>query len=320
MKLVAACDRFLGYCRHNKKLSEHTLRAYQIDLTEFLRFAGPATDLSECDRPLFHDYLRHLYEERNLKEASAKRRFACLKAMFRWLEHEEVIEDTPFRKLQLAIKLPARLPRGLTRRELRALLNAPARALGFPHREAASRDSLVSTALSPADFRQFTTWICLDLLFATGIRVSELTNIELDRLHLDEGVIHIVGKGDRERQVFITDQRLDERLRTYLRARRQLHPDHGFLITTPHSHPASTQYVRALVREAGERAHITRRITPHMLRHSAATKLLEAGVDIRFVQRLLGHQSITTTQIYTQVSNENLKRVIRKGHPLRDFT
>jgi len=316
MHLSQACEQFLTHCRYSKKLSEHTLRAYDIDLTEFLRFATRKRVLKECDKRLLTSYLRYLFEERGLKESSVKRRIACLKAMFRWLEYEEHIEANPFQKFPATIKLPGRLPRGLNRAELKALLQAPIKSLGFDGRRDCSQENLLQAAGTRHGLLQVTTLTCLEILFSTGIRVAELTAIRLKDLNLGEGSLKIHGKGDRERMVFLPDAATVRLVRAYIRARAAapLKTDH--LIVTTRGTAATTQFVRVLVRKAGEAANIPRRITPHMLRHSTATHLLDSGVDIRHVQKLLGHQSITTTQIYTQVSDSMLKKAIFRGHPM----
>ncbi|HCA27076.1 MAG TPA: hypothetical protein DEP05_05465 [Betaproteobacteria bacterium] len=319
MQLNDAIERFLSHCRHSKNLSEHTLRAYNFDLTEFQRFTNNESSIQTCDRTLIRNYLRYLFEQCGLKEASIKRRIACLKAMFSWLETEIDLENNPFHQLSLKIKLPARLPRALTRTELNALLNTPIRALGFNSRNAYGTKTFAQTISSRQRFIQLTTLLSLELLFATGSRVGELSQIQISDVDLDEGSIKIKGKGNRERQVFLPDESICALILAYNKARMEFSPSTTTLLINTRGNPVSTQLVRLLVRRAGERAKLARRVTPHMLRHSAATHLLSAGVDIRHVQRLLGHQSIVTTQIYTHVSDTQLKSVICRAHPIDEI-
>ena len=129
--LARAGEQFLLHCRLARNLSRHTLRAYGSDLREFARFAGSDTEIAACDRACLRAYLRHLFEVRRLKEASVKRRMACLKAMYRWLEREGTLEVNPFHRLELNIRLPKRLPRSLTHDELQALLGAAHPALSL---------------------------------------------------------------------------------------------------------------------------------------------------------------------------------------------
>lgn len=319
MQLNNVANQFLSHCRHSRNLSEHTLRAYTIDLVEFQRFAESKRDVQTCDRDLIRGYLQYLFEERRLKETSIKRRIACLKAMFSWLETDMTLEKNPFHRLSLKIKVPTQLPRALTRTELNKLLNTPLRALGFSYRKSYGDEAFLQAASSRQGFIQLTTLLSLELLFATGARVGELTQVRITDVDLDEGTIKIKGKGDRERQVFLPDEQIHTLIRTYINARIRFSPSTTVLLTNTRGTQASAQFLRLLIRGAGEKANIARRITPHMLRHSAATHLLNVGVDIRHVQRLLGHQSIATTQIYTYVSDTHLKSAICKAHPIDEI-
>jgi integrase/recombinase XerD len=147
------------------------------------------------------------------------------------------------------------------------------------------------------------------LLFTTGIRVSELVNIRIGDVDLEHRVLRVRGKGDRERQVFLTTDEVVSELISY-KAQQRYVDNSSPLFQNRIGNGLSTACVRRGLRKLGSNAGLLRRITPHMLRHSAATSLIEAGVDIRFVQRLLGHQSISTTEIYTHVSDEKLKFVV----------
>ena len=324
LTVARACESFLLHCRVARNLSLHTLRAYGADLSEFARFAGADTEIEACDRACLRAYLQHLFEVRHLKEASVKRRMACLKAMFRWLEREGALELSPFHRMELNIRLPKRLPRSLTRGEIRALLAAAHRTLGLGawarHREAEPQElDRAARRIGRGRFNDLTALVALELLFATGVRVGELVSITLQRLDLEEGVIAIIGKGDRERRVFVADSALRRLLAAYLEARARLGTGAagavGAAATEPllvnsRGRPASTQLIRKLLARLATGAGLARHVTPHMLRHSAATHLLEAGVDIRYVQRLLGHHSIATTELYTQVSDGSLKSAI----------
>nr|VFK56551.1 MAG: integrase/recombinase XerD [Candidatus Kentron sp. TUN]VFK62894.1 MAG: integrase/recombinase XerD [Candidatus Kentron sp. TUN] len=224
-----------------------------------------------------------------------------------------MLEINPFHKAAIKIKLPSRLPRGLGKEEIRNLLRTPLRELGFSKRKDCHSEALLAAARSHHGHLQFTTLLSIELLFATGVRVGELVKIELDDLNLKEGMIYIHGKGDRERVVFLPDRLLTHLLRDYLSHRASLSPNHARLLVNIRGTPASPQFIRRLVIQTGENTKLTRRITPHMLRHTCATHLLDAGMDMRYVQKLLGHQSITTTEVYTHVSEGKLKELIRRN-------
>ena len=192
---------------------------------------------------------------------------------------------SPFSTVELRVPIPLRLPRDLSGKEVKALLQAA---------------KLSSTA-----------YVAVLLLVATGLRISELAGVQLSEIDLEQGSIRILGKGSRERYVFLPDQALTVLLRSYLSSRHKGTADLSQrLLLNARGRPATAACLRYQIGLLAEKAGLARRVTPHMLRHTAATSLLEAGVDIRFVQRMLGHRSIATTQIYTHVSDRALKAAI----------
>lgn len=313
MQILKISKLFINYCTNVKQLSNHTLRAYEIDLDSFIYFIGKNKDIEAINRNDFHDYLQYLFKACKLKQSSAKRRFACLKSLFQWLEYQEFINESPFRKAKISIRLPGRIPKGLTIDEIKRLITTTHVQLGTGLDDADRRNWSQNRSYR---LRQLIALASIQLLFATGIRVAELCSITLDDLNLNDGIIKINGKGDRERLVFLTGKSLIALLKSYLQVRSQYAPDHNFLIINTRGNPANTQYIRLLIIKTAKSAGIKRQITPHMFRHSTATHLLNNGMDIRFVQRLLGHQSITTTQIYAQVNNSKLQEDLLSKHPL----
>lgn len=288
MKLSSICEQFIAFSKL-KQLSDHSLRAYRIDLQEFTKFAGGEILISDIDRHLLRRYLLYLVEQRKLKETSVKRRMACLKVMFRWLELDDAIAENPFHKLNVRIRLPHRLPRSLTRDETEALRRA------------------AKAAAASGDVDAVTAHTVIEVFLVTGVRVGELSAARLPDLDLADESLVINGKGNRQRRVFLPTRRLGALMPRYLTVRAATAPDHDVLFVTAVGNPIDPQSVRRLLRDVCDAADLRRRVTPHMLRHTAATQLLEAGVDIRFVQRLLGHQSISTTEIYTTVTDEALR-------------
>lgn len=309
MNVARVCADFLVHCRAAKNLSAHTLRAYAIDLKEFERFVGPDTDVSAIDRQQLRRYLSHLFEKRRLKETSVKRRIACLKVMFRWLELDEVIAISPFHRLDARIRLPKRLPRNLTDDEVRRLRHMAMERVGLSGRVTEAKALRVARRTDP---NAFTTLVVLEVLLCTGLRVGELVSIRRADIDLTERVITIMGKGSRQRRVFLPDDETAALVSACLATTTSRPGSHDMFVVTASGAPGTTAFVRSLLREAASEAGI-RRITPHMLRHTAATRLLEHGLDIRFVQRLLGHQSISTTEIYTAVTDTTLKTAIGRA-------
>ncbi len=305
MAIGRQCEEFLMHCRVGRKLSANTLAAYAVDLQEFCRFAGSTTPIASVDRILLRRYLVHLSDARGLKPASVKRRIACLKVMFRWLELDEVIPTSPFHRLDAQIRLPHRLPKALTRQETAALCRAAHRRAGVP--PPATREAVRAAACPDA----VTALVAIELLLCTGMRVGELAALRVGDLDLGEGVITVTGKGNRQRQVFLSPRETDM-LAGYL-SRRQGHSAADHLMACRPGQRPGTERLRRLVRTTAEAAGLARRVTPHMLRHTAATQLLENGLDIRYVQRLLGHRSITTTEAYTHVSNSSLRNAVLRA-------
>lgn len=293
MRIDHACAEFLRDCANVRKLSEHTVRAYRLDLARFTRFAGARADVGSFDRNTLTKYVEHLFTEHRLKETSAKRHVASVRSLFRWLEDGGRVPDDPFRGARIRIRLPRRLPRVLSRAELATILE---------HR-------------AGSDFGSLTGRVATELLFATGIRVAELASLRDEDIDLTAGVISIIGKGSRQRRVYIPDSDIRDLIVAYRCERDSRDREVESFLVNSRGGAASPQYIRRLVRQLGESAALTRRVTPHMFRHSVATYLLEEGVDIRYVQRLLGHRSIVTTEIYTHVADAALKSRVVERHP-----
>jgi len=297
VRVSAAADAFLRYCAEEKHLSENTLSAYRQDLAEFRTFIGGRSETSAVTAAHLLNYRNRLTEQRNLAAATVKRRLACLRAMFAWLVRREAIVVSPFARTELRIRLPVRLPRCLERRDLRRLIRS---------RSANGVDLALAIAL----------------LLATGIRVGELSTLRLDGVDPASGRLRILGKGSRERTVFVTDARLRKELQDYVdlrhgdRCERSAH----CLLIDQRGRPLSAARIRTAIVKAGRKAGLTRRVTPHVLRHTAATMLLESGMDLRFVQRLLGHRSVLTTQIYTHVSDRALQAALARANVFGNIT
>jgi integrase/recombinase XerD len=294
MTLKQSTKDFLQYCRR-KELSGHTIRAYELDLENFDKFClNREILIGELNASHINEWVDYLHLN-GLSASSRKRHLACLKVFCSWMEEEAIISSTPFHGLKLHIKLPRRLPRNIGQKQLQILFVA-----------------LDQIDASHGIARQ-TLKLSLELLIATGLRISELCNIQLHDIDLDAGTIRVSGKGARERTAFILEDDLKELLGFYLQRRSKLAVDSNILLITAHGRNATPDYIRRKLHKFSAEVGLTQRLTPHMFRHSAATLLLENGVDIRFVQRLLGHASLSTTEIYTHVSESSLKAALKEG-------
>lgn len=295
MNLQDACESFLSHCRSAISLSEHTLRAYTFDLKDFQNHAKRETDLSSLDKENLRQFIRHLREERGLKETTIKRRIACLKLLFHWVKQEGMIADNPFDNLHERIRLPKRLPRALERCHIASLRKAIALSCGR------------------CNFDELSRKTAIHLLLDTGIRVGELASARIDDLSLSDRCLKIHGKGNRQRLVYLLSAPLYRRLDHYLGKRQKINTQNSKLFVTGAGLDLTPQRVRASLHQLASSAGINKTLTPHMLRHTCATQWLEAGLDIRYVQKLLGHQSISTTEIYTHVSDQGLREALLRS-------
>lgn len=281
-------DRYTQYLRIEKGLSANTLSAYGRDLSLYLEYLGHR-DLARANTSDISDFMTFLYA-RGLKARSVVRSLSALRGLYRFLVLEGTRKDNPTTTIE-APRSWAPLPRFLSLEEVDSLLQAPdtSRAVGL-------RDRAM-----------------LEVLYATGLRVSELVSLTMDRLDLESGFVRPVGKGDKERIVPLGEAAI-RALRAYLgRGRKKTTDPHVFLNYRGRALTRGGFWL--ILRGHGRRAGIRKEITPHMLRHSFATHLLERGADLRSVQMMLGHADISTTEIYTHVIRERLKQIYISHHP-----
>ncbi|MEG3617217.1 tyrosine-type recombinase/integrase [Magnetovibrio sp. PR-2] len=296
MDFLTLKQGFLDHCR-GKGLSAHSIKAYRQDLDDFAMWLKR----TRCEDPFAKDAISDwvlALQDRVMAPASIKRRIACLKVMCRWLEDEEVIESSPFHRMRLTVRLPRQLPKNIKRGELKALFAAARRA----------------SNAGPKRMTWLTLRLGMELMFTTGVRVGELCAIRLHDIDFSEGSISIRGKGNRERRVYFVDDDMRRFVERYLKTREKLGTQSEYLLINGWGSPVTPDFIRRQLKKLAARAGIERPITPHMLRHSAATELLENGVDIRYVQKLLGHSSISTTEIYTHVSDASLRTAIKSAN------
>ena len=306
------CANYLTICANNKNLSKHTLKAYRIDFSQFLDCIDNQTDINHIDKNHINTFHNHLLSL-ELSPASIKRKLISLKAMFKWLELEEVILVSPFNKIRANIKLPKSLPKNVPASKLNNLIKKAKAELGISRYDDYNASEISQLITNKKALNKLTTLISIELMLCTGMRVGELSSIELASIDLQGRKIKLYGKGSRERFVYLPDTESCQLVKAYLQTRTITQPTTVNFLVNSRGHPASTQFLRKLLRELTRRASIDMHITPHMLRHSAACELIESGLDIRFVQRLLGHSSISTTEIYTHVSDTVLKRKISQA-------
>lgn len=297
-----AADRtkdFLQHCKNVKGLSSNSISAYEQDLNEFLRFGQRDGQLDDFDGALVLRYLEYLREERCHKQATIRRRLVTLRCLTNWLRKAGHIVQDPFTDLELDLKPPKRLPRPVEWVDVRTMLTAA------PSAESKIVPNVTSLPSQEYSVRR-STGLAIRLMITTGVRVGELTRIKLSSISNDGYRIRIHGKGNKERNVYIGNTELRAELQNIKWLATSTPHDCDYLFVNRNRRRLTEQALRRRLRILGQECSLDTRITPHRLRHSAATFLIEEGVDIRFVQRLLGHSSIATTEIYTRVSDTAL--------------
>lgn len=294
MKLTGTIiNNYIIYCEKTKNLDWKTLKAYRTDLRQFEGYlTGKGADFQ---REAVVGYIARL--NGTCKPRTVKRKRASIRALTTWLLHEGLIDGNPFENLRFQTREPSYLPKVIPFWAVERMLQAA-------HSE---------ITLYPGSERALCEAAVLELLFATGVRVSELCGIKAGDLDLKDGALRILGKGKKERIVFIEHESVLSALRQYGEQRAPGRDEPFF--RNRRGHALSTDSVRDIVWKYGKLSGWTERVTPHMLRHTLATGLLENEVDIRYIQQLLGHSLITTTQLYTHVAGGKQREIMRYQHP-----
>lgn len=286
---------FIDYLTVERGLSANTLDSYTRDLKQYAQFllTGPKVEAHLASRATVIAYLLYLRKQ-GRSEATIARRLAALRSFYQYLVHENVLSKDPTADLE-SPRQKKRLPRVLTIKEAELLLRQP-----DPSLPSGSRDKAM-----------------LELLYATGLRVSELVSLKVSQVNLAMGYLRCIGKGNKERIVPIGSvavRSLNEYLHGgWLHLVRNRYEESLFV--NHHGKPLTRQGFWKIVKKYATQAGIDKRITPHTLRHSFATHLLENGADLRSVQEMLGHADISTTQIYTRLTQVHLKDVYARSHP-----
>ncbi|MBI4654781.1 MAG: tyrosine recombinase XerC [Nitrospirae bacterium] len=282
-------EQFTNSLKAECDVSPHTLRAYIKDLTEFFSFIDKKPkDIDNLD---IRGFLASLYS-RKLKKSSIARKLATLRSLFKYLHREGYMKKNPA-KLVLSPKLEKHLPRFLTVDETFSLMEAPEGDTFIPLRDKA----------------------ILELLYSSGLRVSELTTLDMNDLNIKESLVRVKGKGKKERIVPVGTKAV-EALKNYLTERALLRKKSQALFLNKRGGGLTDRSIRRIVIKHGRMTALKTRVGPHVLRHTFATHLLHGGADLRSIQELLGHSSLSTTQRYTHVDITHMMDVYDKSHPM----
>lgn len=288
-------QRYLDHITVERGLSANTVASYGRDLAQFAAFLVKrrVDEPSEINEDCLVAFLNQL-NSGQYATTSIARKISAVRSLIKFLCAERVITKSPLSTLETG-KPPRRLPKSLDVEDVAHLLDAP-----DIHDDLGLRDKAM-----------------LETLYATGLRVSELINLKVEEVSLKMGFIRCIGKGDKERVVPLGEIAA-ECISAYtdrVRGRLTKGELSEYIFLTKDGHPMSRVMFWKIIKKYALRAHITKPITPHTLRHSFATHLLERGADLRSLQEMLGHASIATTQVYTHVSRDHLREVYKESHP-----
>ena len=309
-------QNFLDYCRFGRRLSPETIRAYFYDLKHFNRFLdnyeAPIEDFSQVEKGTLDDYL-HTLDDYSVK--TIKHKFACIRSLYNFLTYDGKISHNPFSQFHLNLREPYKVRTAMTLEEMTRFLHT-----AYKEKPDALRTTYYDipqqwTSITSEEFIWVRDMAIFELLFASGIRVSELCNIKFENINDYHMTIMIYGKGNKERLIYLEHDEVISSFNTYLLFRKQAAINLPYVFITKFGQKLSTQAVRNLVTKYTTLADINKNITPHSFRHTFATLLLEEGVDIKYIQDFLGHSSISTTQLYLHTTNQQKKRIMATQHP-----
>lgn len=286
-------DKYLEYLKVERKYSNKTILSYKDDLIEYNEFLGNNfTNILNIDMNIVNNYMKYLYD-RKITKSSISRKLSSIRGLYNYLVREDIIKENHFNKIQNP-KRELYLPKFLKDEELDKIFS-------------------VCNSNNPTEERDT---LIIELLYATGVRVSELVNIKIKDINREEKLIKVLGKGNKERMV-IYNNHTKKALDTYLKDGYNYFNKKSseYLILNKNGNKLSERYIREIINKKVSQASLDIKISPHTLRHTFATDILENGADLMTVKELLGHESLNTTSIYTHVTNEQIRKVYEMAHP-----
>ena len=286
---------FLTMLRVERNVSTHTMDAYKRDINQYLMYLGDLDikNLSDVKSTHIRDYIRVL-SDGGMAPASISRIISSIRTYYRFLSSENILDENPVLLINNP-KLPKKLPDVLSEKEISLIINAIQESSQFYQRDKA----------------------IIELLYSCGIRVTELCNLEMSSLFIDEDLIRVMGKGNKERLLPL-GVRSKKYLDDYIKHSRNSHikkSGSSFVFVSRNGNQLTRAMINIILNKWTQVSGLKKSVSPHKLRHSFATHLLEGGADLRFVQALLGHSDISTTQIYTHIDKHHLKEVYKIHHP-----
>jgi len=304
LELNTYVQGFLNYCINQKRLSMNTYRAYEYDLRYFLEYLEdrdpPVKSLPGITRFVMEDYVAYLNLIQKVKVSTIKRKFNCFSSFFTYLEYFDIIAESPLVKFRLKMRDNPSLPNTISLEGVGRILEA------VYHRPA---DDALGKRTKIRDIA------IIELLFACGLRVSEAADLTLKDFNPQNYSLRILGKGSKERSAYITNPSAQKAFDNWLIFRDTLNPQVNNIFINRYGGSLSSVTIRWLIHKYADMAGIEHRVTPHSFRHSFASSLLNADVDSKYIQELLGHSSIKTTQMYLHTTEEKKMELLKRSHP-----
>lgn len=289
---------YINTLKIERNLSEKSIKAYYFDLSNFSNWLQE-NNTNIIDNNTINSYISWLQNIKQMKDTSIKRKYVTLKSFFKYLLNKKLIDTSPFENMRISFKTTKKLPKTLSSQDIVKLLKSPLDDFNNIKTEFRKTICIRNAAI-------------IELLYCVGIRIGELVNINLSDINFEEQTLLIKGKGRKERLLYISSIDVIGIIENWLKLRNSLNPKCDSLFINKYGNNLSIYSIEDIYDKYRKLANITSKSTPHYLRHTFATELLNNGADIRAVQEILGHSSITTTQIYTEVSTERKKQVLLK--------
>ena len=296
-------SNYLNYCQYQKNLDTKSLKAYRIDLKQFSQ-QNVTIKISDITTDMLEKYIATLNKQ--YKPKTVKRKIASIKAFYSYLEYKDYIEKNPFNKVKVKIREPVKLPKTIPLYIVENFLTTIYEQQRNAKTNYAKRNALRDVAV-------------IELLFATGLRISELCSLRKNDIDLFDQTVLVYGKGSKERRIQIGNDDVIKILKEYKKEYIIEIEKCDYFFANQSGQKLSDQTVRRMINKYSSIAAINLHITPHMFRHTFATSLLEADVDIRYIQEMLGHSSINITQIYTHVAMSKQRDILINKHPRKNF-
>ena len=306
MKIEKAIEEFISNSTHEKKLNPKTIKAYKIDLDQFQLFIKTQNiqNLKDINKNVLKKFLTDIS---HAKPKTIKRKVTVIKTMFNYFEFKDTIVVNPFRKMKINIEESNELPKTADLNEVKKLLSyLYAKKRNFSNKEVYSYKALVRDIA------------IVEMLFSTGARVFEICELTQEDVNLSKWSVNFFSKSSKERSIQIVHDEVKDILKEYIALFKDELENSEYFFINRINNVISDQSIRFMLKKHSIDANLKQILTPHMFRHTLATLLLEQGVDVRHIQDILGHSSISTTEMYTKVSDKTQKKVLLK-HPRKNF-